>query len=118
MTHILSAQWIWLRRCNDCFNLGLSLPARPEAPSLTLAEELSGLWLAVIEQVPAEKTLEYVDMAGAPRALPFGAVANHVANHGTYHRGHLRGLAEGQMVKDFPDTDYSIWARETLAASH
>jgi uncharacterized damage-inducible protein DinB len=116
MTHILAAQWIWLTRCNDGFDLGLSLPAKPEAPSVTLAEELNALWLGILDRVPADRVLDYKNMAGEPMSLPFGALATHVANHGTYHRGHLRGLAEAQMVTDFPDTDFSIFARENLAA--
>ena len=116
MTHILASQWIWLQRCNDGLNLGLSLPAKPEAPSVTLAEELSSLWLTVLSTVQPQTVLKYQNLAGEPMQLPIVDIATHVANHGTYHRGHLRGLAEAQMVTDFPDTDFSIFARETLAA--
>jgi uncharacterized damage-inducible protein DinB len=117
MTHLLFAQWLWLERLNGFFDLGLALPAKPEAPSVTLAEELNSLWLGILDRVPADKVLSYTNMAGERMELPFAAVATHVANHGTYHRGHLRGLAEAQMVGDFPDTDFSIWAREQLAAT-
>ena len=40
-------------------------------------------------------------------------MAHHVLNHGTYHRGHLRGLAYAEGWDDFHDTDYSAWLRET-----
>lgn len=115
MTHILGAQWTWLDRCNGGFGLGLALPAKPEAPSQTLARALNGLWLGVLDRVPPERVLAYTNMAGEAMELPFGAVVRHVPNHGTYHRGHLRGLAEAQMVKDFPETDYSRWAALALA---
>jgi uncharacterized damage-inducible protein DinB len=34
-------------------------------------------------------------------------VIHHFVNHGTYHRGHLRALAEEAGLKDWPDTDIS-----------
>ncbi len=115
MTHILYGQWLWLDRCNGYFQLGLDLPAKPEAPSSTLAEELNQLWLSILNQVPPDKRLEYTNMAGQHISIPFSDVAFHIANHGTYHRGHLRGLAETQLVTDFPETDFSRWAVQNLA---
>ena len=41
-----------------------------------------------------------------------GDVARHVLTHGTYHRGHLRGLAEAANTLDFPDTDRDEWYLE------
>jgi uncharacterized damage-inducible protein DinB len=38
-------------------------------------------------------------------------VARHVINHGTYHRGHLRGLCDAHSITDFPDTDYVKYLR-------
>lgn len=117
MTHILAAQWIWLTRCNDYFKLGLTLPAKPEAPSTTLAEQLNGLWLSILDRVQPGEVLHYTNLAGRAMAVPFGDVVRHVPNHGTYHRGHLRGLAEAQSVTDFPETDFSLWSvqsRETV----
>jgi len=115
VTHLLLAQWLWLDRCNGFFNLGLDLPAKPEAPSTTLAEELNHLWLSILDAVPPEAVLDYTNMAGERLSVPFGVVVRHVPNHGTYHRGQLRGLAEVQMMTDFPETDYSRWAVSNLA---
>lgn len=39
-------------------------------------------------------------------------VAHHVFNHGTYHRGHLRGLADAAGFEDFPETDLIRFYRE------
>jgi uncharacterized damage-inducible protein DinB len=36
---------------------------------------------------------------------------HHMLNHATYHRGHLRGLAEQAGISDWPETDYSLFAR-------
>lgn len=40
-------------------------------------------------------------------------IARHVINHGTYHRGHLRGLCDAAGITDFPETDYIRYIRET-----
>jgi uncharacterized damage-inducible protein DinB len=112
VTHILFAQWLWLDRCNGFFKLGLDLPAKPEAPSTTLAEELNQLWLSILDAMPSEAVLDYMNLAGEPMSVPFGVVVRHVPNHGTYHRGQLRGLAEVQMMTDFPETDFSRWAMQ------
>ena len=110
MTHILTAQWTWLDRCNTHFNLGLALPNKPEAPSTTLAEQLNELWLGALDQVNPDDRLEYTRDTGEHVSIKFGDLVRHVANHGPYHRGHLRGLAEAQMVTEFPETDFSRWA--------
>ncbi len=115
MTHILWGQWLWLDRCNSFFDLGLDLPAKPEAPSSTLAEELNQLWISILDRVPSDKMLEYTNLAGQQISIRFADAAFHIANHGTYHRGHLRGMAEVQMVTDFPETDFSRWAVQSLA---
>ncbi len=39
-------------------------------------------------------------------------IARHVINHGTYHRGHLRGLCDAAGITDFPETDYIRYVRE------
>jgi uncharacterized damage-inducible protein DinB len=117
MTHILAAQWRWLNRLNDAFQLGLSLPAQPEAPSVTLAESLNAIWLDLLDKVPADKVLQFKRDTGEEVSVQFRDVATHVVNHGTYHRGHLRGLAEAQMVKEFPETDFVRWAANEKATT-
>jgi len=39
-------------------------------------------------------------------------ILRHVLNHGTYHRGELRGLARAHQFADFPETDFSRYMRE------
>lgn len=101
-------------------------------------------WLAVVmseEEAPAlesglEQAMERLYLAwrdilmhGDPNAFVsherdghayfhmLSEVAHHVFNHGTYHRGHLRGLADAAGFEDFPETDLIKFYREKLAAS-
>src|SRR6185503_7940306 len=92
MTHILAAQWRWLDRCNRAFDLGFTSTAKTEAPSVTLAEQLNEVWLGILDIVPPDRSVSYQNSDGDDVSVPFGDVARHVVNHGTYHRGHLRGL--------------------------
>ncbi|MFX6823282.1 DinB family protein [Acinetobacter baumannii] len=39
------------------------------------------------------------------------SIVLHVANHGTYHRGELRGLCRAAGWEDFPETDFFLWDR-------
>jgi uncharacterized damage-inducible protein DinB len=46
-----------------------------------------------------------------------GEIAHHVINHGTYHRGHLRGLCDAAEFTEFPDTDLIKFYRAKSAAT-
>lgn len=43
-------------------------------------------------------------------------IAHHVFNHGTYHRGHLRGLADAAGFEGFEDTDFIKYVRQRETA--
>jgi uncharacterized damage-inducible protein DinB len=50
-------------------------------------------------------------MAGEPFLQPNHEVVRHVINHGTYHRGQLRMLAELDGIA-WPETDMIFFFRE------
>lgn len=73
-------------------------------------ERVAQAWERAIGEGDLEGVLDW----GDGRQISLGELAHHVLNHGTYHRGHLRGLAEAQGLEDFPDTDsvkYFTWVR-------
>jgi uncharacterized damage-inducible protein DinB len=99
--HILSAQEAWLSRVD-----GISLNAMPR-PSLTLdtLEALHGRWVSVLREHPEDPVIAYRRITGDAHAQPLGRIARHVVNHGTYHRGELRGLCRARNATGFPETD-------------
>ena len=42
-------------------------------------------------------------------------LVQHALCHGSYHRGHLRGLAELHGFEDWPDTDFEAYAGVKIA---
>jgi uncharacterized damage-inducible protein DinB len=111
LRHILSAQRAWL---------GSLLQQRePEAQvdmfdNISLDEGFANSaaeWKEFLLHCDPGDTLQYTGGNGIAYAIALGDVVHHVLNHGTYHRGHLRGLAEAEGLTEFQDTDFAFFAR-------
>jgi uncharacterized damage-inducible protein DinB len=105
--HIMGAQRIWLTRC------GLHVEQVENIAFAQLVTSLSQTWKSVVEDGDLSAWVEYQTMAGEEYQTQLGDIAAHVINHGTYHRGQLRMLAEIDGI-EFPDTDLVHFVR-TLA---
>jgi uncharacterized damage-inducible protein DinB len=106
LEHILTAQRVWLDRC------GMVL--FPDAENVALSELFSmtnQAWRALLETVPLDATITYRNSEGVGFQQPLVDIALHVINHGTYHRGQLRGLAQAEGLEDFPETDLIAFLR-------
>ena len=115
LAHIISAEWIWLRRWN-----GESPTVVPEwctgASRETLHEELRKVeteraaFLATLTEDALAAPLSYRSIKGDPFTLPLGEQLQHVVNHSTYHRGQLTTMLR-QAGATPPGTDLSIFFR-------
>ncbi len=94
LTHILGAEWIWLRRWQG------ESPAQPLAgadfPTVgSLRERFAGIeaerrtFLGSLPDDRLTASFDYRDLAGNPYRLPYLASMQHVVNHGSYHRGQI-----------------------------
>lgn len=104
--HILASAKVWALRCH-----GISVTEMPE-PDLT-EETLEGLhkmWMDIIDGRDLEETIDYKRTTGEPFQMTISWIVQHVINHGTYHRGELRGLRRTRGDDDFPDTDMAGFA--------
>jgi len=109
--HILAAQAVWLERCE-----GHSPTQMPEpAASLEELERLNQSWLALLDGDP-DARIHYRRVNGDAHSLTLSQIARHVINHGTYHRGELRGLLRATGDEDFPETDLARHAVEMQAS--
>lgn len=102
--HILFAQRTWLGRCG--FHV-------EQVENLAFAQLIASLiqtWKAFIEDADLSAWVEYQTFAGETYSTQLGDIVAHVINHGTYHRGHLRGLAEKEGI-EFPETDLVAYIR-------
>lgn len=99
LQHILTTQRTWLDRC------GVAVDSIPRAATKTAFEASSQAWQQLITSKSLDQTIDYQDSRGRQQQRELGEIAWHVINHGTFHRGHLRGLANAEGFEEFADTD-------------
>ena len=97
MHHLLNAQALWLARVGG--------PSIEPQPHREWAISLNRAWCAHLAQADLEATVEYANLRGEPCSQSRLRIARHVINHGTYHRGQIRGLYEQLGLGEFPETD-------------
>lgn len=106
LEHILTAQRHWLKVCgvhifHDEDNVALD----------QIFKEVSDAWKGFVEVVDLDAQIDITKPDGPEQTLTAMELAWHVLNHGTYHRGHLRGLAEREGW-DPPETDFLVYIVE------
>ncbi|MEZ4700430.1 MAG: DinB family protein [Rhodothermales bacterium] len=95
--HIVSAEWIWLRRWQG------NSPMQPEAwmkePTRELLLEKQrevqddrNAFIATLSEADLAIERSYTFMSGKGGSLPLGTLFQHLVNHGTYHRGQVTTL--------------------------
>ncbi|MBA4292531.1 hypothetical protein C0431_06130 [bacterium] len=100
-----------MRHIVGCYNGWLGLVAEWEGKphdELDLEADMKDLlrrWRVVVQTRDLDEVVEFTGGKGNKRRLSVRELVHHVLNHGSYHRGHLRGLAESEGLADFPETD-------------
>lgn len=100
--HVLAASAVWLSRLEGESPAAMPMPAVDEA---TLAA-LHGRWTGELARRALTEVVNYRRFNGDRTESEVGDIARHVVNHGTYHRGELRGLCRACGDESFPETDY------------
>jgi uncharacterized damage-inducible protein DinB len=97
LLHMLSAEWIWLRRWNGESPRSLLRPEDfPDLPAIR--KRWDGLEMEMRAFVAAQtgaslqKELAYTNTRGENFHLPLWQMMLHVANHNTHHRGELAAM--------------------------
>jgi uncharacterized damage-inducible protein DinB len=119
LVHAYGAEWVWHQRFQ-----GVSPPALAGEEQITgvagLRERWSALeaerraWLASLPEEAGERVIEYRTFKGdafSSRLLP---LVQHVANHGSYHRGQVAVFLRQLGLKP-PTTDLALFDRERQA---
>lgn len=110
LVHVLSAEWIWLKRWK-----GISLKAMLVPSDFPTTSSLRTRWADVereqaefvseVTQEATEMVLAYVNTEGESWNYPLWQMMQHVVNHSTYHRGQittmLRQLGAQPIATDF-----------------
>lgn len=104
LNHILGAQRNWLERCG-----GHNPPLTYDLDSDF--EASAKAWQRFLRTANLEEEIHYSSASGDRYVNFLRQIVLHVMNHGTYHRGHLRGLAQSHGITDFEDTDLISYIR-------
>lgn len=111
LKHIIGCQ-MWITAATD------DIADKPDE-EIRIPEDMDMLYRAWVKLISERDPLEEVrvfDLSGSECTIKLYELAHHVLNHGTYHRGHLRGLAQAEGLSDFPETDSMIWFTEARQA--
>jgi uncharacterized damage-inducible protein DinB len=123
LAHIMGAEWLWLERFRgrspallpggDQFGDLASLRARWAEFESELLSYVNGLSAADLE-----RSFDYRDTKGNPHSNLLWQTLQHLANHGTYHRGQVTTLLR-QLGAKAVSTDLIGFYRERAAqAAH
>jgi len=94
LTHIMSAEWIWLMRWQGTSPKAMISPMDfPELPVLrtrwTEIEMEQKKFVTGLSGEALETRITYVNIKGDPFTYPLWKMMRHVVNHSTYHRGQI-----------------------------
>lgn len=111
LLHILEAQVIWLTRIEGT-------PFwQPTLDEYALHLDRSiGRWKRFLLGADFGAVISYANSKGDRYDNKVSEIIRHVINHGTYHRGMLRGMA-GERGLEFPETDYIHFMRSPFATA-
>ena len=121
LAHIAGGEWIWLERFYGRSHM--ALPPASELPDLVAVrarlEELDSALLQFVSGLDAaglERAVEFKTFAGQQFSTPLQPLLQHLANHGTYHRGQVTTLLR-QLGAKGVSTDLTAFQRERFANS-
>ncbi|MGV3616909.1 MAG: DinB family protein [Fimbriimonas sp.] len=99
--HILAAQETMLMRIRGT---AFSEAPKPEIDLETM-DRLYASWKELLGNTEGDPEVVIRRPNGEVLPLRVSHMARHAMNHGTYHRGELRGLCRARGDEDFPETD-------------
>jgi uncharacterized damage-inducible protein DinB len=117
--HICGAEWIWLERWH-----GRSPSAIPSAADYPNLDAVRHRWadvgrdlldyVASLTPEDLQRVVNFKTVAGVPHSQPLWQCLQHVANHGTYHRGQITTMLRQLGAKPL-GTDMIAFYRERSA---
>lgn len=123
LMHICGGEWIWFERFHD-----RSHPKIPDFSNIQTLEALRAHWtpqekalldyIYGLTQAELDRVLEYQTINFGPNKNPLWQSLQHLANHGTYHRGQVATMLHQHGVKPlFTDLMHFYRERATAASA-
>jgi len=123
MAHILGAQWIWLERFH-----GRSHPALLNGDQFPDLVSLRARWMQFegellsyvggLSSADLERSFDYRDMKGNPHSNLLWQTLQHLANHGTYHRGQVTTMFRQLGAKPVGTDMIGFYRERAAQAAH
>ena len=120
LVHILGAQIVWIERLTGGAPAGLPSPeGYPDLASVRAKwaeiEPRLHAYVGGLTQADLDRVLEYRNLKGLTFRDQIGHILQHLANHGSYHRGQVTTLLR-QIGATPVNTDMIGFYRERAAA--
>jgi uncharacterized damage-inducible protein DinB len=119
LAHIYGAEWVWLERWHGRVPAGL--PSAADFPDLeTLRRKFTEIdrnlvdYAASLNADDLQRVVSVKTSSGAVFASPLWQMLQHLANHGTYHRGQVAAMLR-QLGSKAGSTDLIGFYRERAA---
>ena len=119
LVHILGAEWLWLERWHGRSPSGM--PAPGDFPTLgALHERWAQIdrdlvdYVAGITAEDLARVIQHKTTQGVSQAQPLWHMLQHLANHGTYHRGQVATMLRQLGAKPIA-TDLILFYRQRSA---
>ncbi len=119
LVHIFGAEWLWLERWRG--RSPTAMPAAADFPNLAAVHaRMEGIDRELIDFVSElqadglERIVEHKTTAGVPQAQPLWQMLQHLANHGSYHRGQVTTMLR-QLGAKPQATDLIFFYRQRAA---
>jgi uncharacterized damage-inducible protein DinB len=119
LAHIYGAEWIGLERWQG--RVPTALPSASDFPDIEAVRRgLTEMDRKLIDYVASlttedvQRTLQYKTTVGMPQAQPQWQMLQHLANHGTYHRGQVAAMLR-QLGAKATGTDLIGFYRDRAA---
>jgi uncharacterized damage-inducible protein DinB len=116
LAHIYGAEWIWLERWHGRTPTALPTPADfPDLDSvrrrLTAIDRDLVDYVASLSQDDVQRVLEFKTITSGTVKQPLWQCLQHLANHGTYHRGQIATMLR-QLGEKATSTDMVVFYRD------
>ena len=117
LTHILFAEWVWLRRWKGESPRGWTGEPLDSADVAAIRERFDHFarerekLLARLSDDALAQPVTYTNTKGEQWSYPLGEMMRHVVNHSTYHRGQVVTMLR-QLGHGAPSTDLLIYVDE------
>jgi uncharacterized damage-inducible protein DinB len=123
LAHIMGAQWIWLERFRGRSPSALlSADPYPDVARLrTRWAEVQGDLVAYVEGLSAadlERSFDYRDLKGNPYSSVLSHTLQHLANHGSYHRGQVTTMLRQLGAKPVSTDMIGFYREQAAQAGH